>query len=82
VKAVEVYWFDDTGRGQCRVPQSWRLEAWDGQDWRPVDTQGEYGVAQDTFNRVSISPVMTERLRLVVQLAEGVSGGILEWRIE
>ncbi len=25
VASVEVYWFDDTGRGECRVPASWRL---------------------------------------------------------
>jgi uncharacterized protein len=22
---VQVYWFDDTGRGACRVPKSWRI---------------------------------------------------------
>ena len=22
---MDVYWFDDTGRGQCRVPESWDL---------------------------------------------------------
>jgi len=25
VRACEVYWFDDTGSGQCRVPASWRI---------------------------------------------------------
>jgi len=30
VKACEVYWFDDTGRGQCRVPESWKLLYCDG----------------------------------------------------
>ena len=22
---MKVYWFDDTGQGECRVPRSWRL---------------------------------------------------------
>src|SRR5690606_33139376 len=26
VSLVEVYWFDDTGTGQCRVPTAWRVE--------------------------------------------------------
>jgi len=82
VKAVEVYWFDDTGQGSCRVPQSWRLETWDGERWEQVKAKGEFGVAKDTFNRVAIEPITTSRLRIVVQLGEGVSGGILEWRIE
>jgi len=34
VTAVEVYWLDDTGRGHCRVPQSWRLLYRDGGAWR------------------------------------------------
>ncbi|MCH7871779.1 MAG: glycoside hydrolase family 127 protein, partial [Planctomycetes bacterium] len=32
VSRVEVYWFDDTGRGQCRLPKSWRLLYRDGDD--------------------------------------------------
>ena len=81
--AVEVYWFDDTGvGGGCRVPQSWRLLYKDGNDWRPVANPAEYGVAKDRFNRVSFTPVDTKALRLEVQLQNGVSGGILEWRVE
>lgn len=82
VQAVAVYWFDDTGRGSCRVPRTWHLEARVGEQWRPVTAEGAYGVAKDTFNRVAFQPLTTDRLRIVVQLGEGVSGGILEWRIE
>ena len=27
---AEIYWFDDTGRGSCRVPASWQLLYKDG----------------------------------------------------
>lgn len=78
---TEVYWFDDSGRGECRVPESWRLLWRDGTSWRPVETSGPYGVEKDRFNRVAYKPVTTRALRLEVQLRQGASGGVLEWRL-
>ncbi len=82
VSQVEIYWFDDTGRGQCRVPKSWKLLYRDGKQWQPVEAKGEYGVAKDKHNKVEFSPVETSALRVAVQLAPDVSGGILEWRVK
>ncbi len=81
VSSVEVYWFDDTGRGQCRVPERWRVEWLDGQAWRPVKPLGPYPTDRDTFNRVQFAPVTTRALRLVVQLQPHFSAGVLEVRI-
>lgn len=78
---TEVYWFDDTGKGSCRVPVSWHLLWHDGKRWRPVDATSPYGLAKDTFNTVTFKPITTKQLRLVVQLPPNVSGGILEWRL-
>ena len=78
---AEVYWFDDTGRGQCRVPASWRLLWLDGKAWKPVQATSAYGVARDTLNRVAFKPVTTKAIRVEVQLQPNVSGGILEWRL-
>jgi len=78
---AEVYWFDDTGGGQCRVPASWRLLVRHGGKWQPVQAAGEYGVATDTFNAVGFEPVPTDAVRLEVQLRPGFSGGLLEWRV-
>lgn len=81
VDRAEVYWFDDSGRGSCRVPASWRLLYHDGSAWRPVETGEKYGVARDTFNAVSFKPVTTRKLRIEVTLRPNMSGGILEWRL-
>ncbi len=76
----EVYWFDDTGRGQCRVPQSWRLLWRNGSTWQPVNVSSPYGVERDKFNVVTFAPVTTKAIKLEVQLKPGFSSGILEWR--
>jgi len=82
VSAVAVYWFDDTGRGHCRVPAAWHVEYHDGTAWRPVEARDPYTAEKDRFNRVRFKPVRTTKLRLVVQLQGGFSAGILEWQIE
>jgi len=82
VSHVEVYWFDDTGRGACRTPVSWKLLYKSGKDWKPVEGAGNYGLAKDQFNKVTFTPVETDALRLEVQLQPQYSGGILEWKVE
>jgi hypothetical protein len=79
--SAEVYWFDDTGRGSCRVPAAWQLLVKDGDAWRPVTPLGAYGVATDDWNRIGFEPVTTTSVRLEVALQPGYSGGILEWRL-
>jgi hypothetical protein len=81
VSSCEVYWFDDTGRGQCRVPKSWRLLARDGDSWKPVSNPSAYGTRLDAFNKVAFDPVTTTELRLEAALQGEFSGGILEWRV-
>ncbi|MEA3364395.1 MAG: glycoside hydrolase family 127 protein, partial [Candidatus Hydrogenedentes bacterium] len=82
ISSVEVYWFDDTGTGQCRVPESWHVEYRQGDTWKPVENPSDYGVTKDSFNRVSFKSVETDALRLAVKLQPDFSGGILEWRVK
>ncbi len=79
---VSVYWFDDTGVGECRVPKSWILEWKEGDTWKPVQGASSYGVERDRYNTVTFDPVLTASLRLTVQLQPGFSGGILRWRTQ
>jgi hypothetical protein len=82
LRSTSVYWFDDTGKGGCRVPASWKLLYLDGTEWKPVKADGDYGTATDGFNSVKFEPMTTRSIRLSAQLQEGFSGGILEWRVE
>ncbi len=82
VSQVDVYWFDDTGQGHCRIPQSWSIRYRDGDDWKAVEATGPYTTSSDTFNRVKFKPVNTTGLRLDVQLQPEYSGGVLEWKVE
>lgn len=82
VSSSQVYWFDDTGRGQCRVPKSWRLLYRKGGQWMPVEMEGVYGVETDCYNPVEFSPVTTDAVRLEAQLQPELSAGILEWKVE
>jgi DUF1680 family protein len=82
VSQAELYWFDDTGTGQCRVPKTWRMFYRDGNEWRLVETAESYGVEKDRYNRVTFKSVSTTALRLEVTLQEGWSAGIQEWRVK
>ena len=82
VSESSVYWFDDTGGGECRVPASWRILYKTGEDWLPVKAAGEYGVAKDAWNTVKFAPVRTTALRLEVQLQKDWSAGVHEWKIK
>jgi hypothetical protein len=82
VAAVQVYWYDDTGRGECRVPASWRVLYRIGDDWLPVESLNPYGVEKDVYNRVTFRPVLTRGLRLEIQLQKDFSAGVQEWKVE
>jgi hypothetical protein len=83
VNGSAVYWFDDTGTGQCRVPAEWRLLYKDGDDWKPVKLaeKSSYGTALDQFNKVIFDPVTTTELRLEIKLKKDFSGGVLKWTL-
>ena len=82
VKEVAVYWFDDSGRGECRVPKSWRIFGLVGDQWIPIPTKAEPGCLLDQFNVNIIGPITVRGLRLQVEMKDGYSAGILEWRVK
>jgi DUF1680 family protein len=83
VEGAAVYWFDDTGRGQCRVPAKWRLLWKDGQEWKPVELTGKsaYTAALNGFNKITFERIATSELKLEAKLKKGFSGGILKWTV-
>lgn len=82
VNAVDVYWFDDRGAGACRVPESWRLLYRKGDEWIEADNPSGYATERDRYNRVEFKAVKTSALRIEVQLKEGFSSGVVEWRVD
>ncbi len=83
LSSVKVYWFDDTGRGACHLPKSWRVlyEDADGK-FRPVKNRVPYEIEKDKFNRIEFDPVTTAALKIEVDLQENWSAGIQEVVIE
>jgi hypothetical protein len=82
VSSVEVYWFDDTGIGQCRLPKSWKLLYLENGQWQPVRNSITSDLAKDRWNLMAFQSVKTSALRIDVELQPEFSGGILEWRVK
>jgi len=83
ISSLNVYWFDDTGRGACRVPESWRvLCRGAGGDFRPVSNNTLYGTDKDKFNKVAFEPVETDCVRIEIVLQDRWAAGVQEVVIE
>jgi len=82
VSEVEVYWFDDTGHGEVRVPASWRLLYKDGDAWKPPSYARAHAVENSFYNRLTFTPVRTSALRLELTVQAGWSAGIHEWKVK
>lgn len=76
-----VYWFDDTGRGECRIPEAYTIEYLDGDAWKPVPNAKGLGVEKNATNTTIFDPVTTSAMRLRITLPKGFSTGILEWSV-
>ncbi len=82
VSEVQVYWFDDTGRGEVRVPEAWRVLYKDGDAWKPVEAAGPYGVERNKYNVVAFTGVTTTALRIELKMQPTWSAGIQEWKVK
>lgn len=81
VSTVEVYWFDDTGRGECRLPASWRVMYREDGRWKPVYSPDPYPIQIDSFNTIVFETVHTTSLRLSIHSQDEWAGGIHEWKV-
>jgi hypothetical protein len=83
ISKLRVYWFDDTGRGECRVPKSWRLLARQGEEWTSVQpAAGGFGVGVDAWQEVAFAPIECDGFKLEIAQQDGWSSGILELAYE
>jgi len=82
VKQASVYWLDfDHYDGNYRVPQSWKLQYKDGDNWKDVEALNAYGCKKNCYNTTDFKSVKTTGIRLVIQLQKGESGGVIEWKL-
>lgn len=82
VSSTQVYWLDfDHYDGDFRVPASWKLYYKEGNTWKEVEALTEYTVQKDCYNTLDFKPVKTTGLKIEAQLQQGVSGGIIEWKV-
>ena len=82
ISGVEVYWYDDTGSGRCRLPQAWRLLYQSGTEWLPVPGTTTNPAIADQFNTLTFPPLKTSALRIEAGLQPNFSGGVLAWRVK
>ncbi|MCP4261852.1 MAG: glycoside hydrolase family 127 protein [Planctomycetes bacterium] len=79
ISRVKIYWFDDTGRGQCSVPKSWKVFYSDNKgNFKPVKNSNSYLTEKDTFNEVIFEPVKTDSIKIEITLKEKRSAGVQE----
>ena len=82
VSNVQVYWLDfDHYDGNFRVPEYWKLYYKAGNDWKEVETTETYTTLKDCYNSLTFKPVKTKGLKIEAKLQKGVSGGVLEWKV-
>jgi DUF1680 family protein len=82
ISQMDIYWFDDTGIGECRIPSSWKLFYKDGDKWRDVYTVDKYGVDKDKYNSVIFETVRTKSLKIEIHSQTNSAGGIHEIKIK
>jgi hypothetical protein len=80
-QGARVYWFDDEGKGGCRVPESWKLQVRIDDRWQDIEVEGGYPVKKDGWCSIRFRPIGGKEIRLVAQLKPGFSSGILEWEL-
>jgi len=83
ISQARLFWFDDTGHGECRVPKAWRIEYRDGSTWKPVALIPglRYEVRPDGWMEVEFLPITTREVRLVVEMQSGWAAGVHEWQL-
>jgi hypothetical protein len=81
ISGLSVYWFDDTGVGSCRIPESWQVLYKDGNDWKSVENTSDYQIKKDAWSVVNFKTVQTTAIRIEVKLKPNYSGGILECKL-
>jgi hypothetical protein len=85
ISCVDIYWFDDTGEGECRIPKSWKVFYLqeNGELRQVYATNSEpYGVQKNKYNSVEFETVNTSSLKIVIESQSEYAGGIYEIKLK
>jgi hypothetical protein len=84
ISELSIYWFDDTGVGECRIPQSWKVFYKEGNEWRAVypTNAHPYSTEKDKYNNVEFESVKTGSVKIEIQSLKDFAGGIHEIKLK
>ena len=82
VSELSIYWFDDTGIGECRIPTSWKVFYKEGEKWPAVYTTDKYGTEKDKYNSIIFETVRTQSIKIEIQSQKDFAGGIHEIKLK
>jgi hypothetical protein len=74
------WWDGSTTGGGSKTPVSWKAFYKEGDEWKPVETSDEFGVAKDQYNNVNFKKVKSTGLRLEIVLPTDASVGTQNWK--
>lgn len=82
LQSADVYWFDDTGRGECKIPESWKMLYKNvAGEWVEIESTTGYPVDKDTFNHIEFPQIRASALKLEIKLQKEWSTGVIEWKL-
>jgi DUF1680 family protein len=78
-REIQVFWWNF--ENSAKLPQSYKLTYWDGNEFVPVKNATGFGLLNNQFNITTFDAVTTTRLRLIADSVERFLGTILEWSV-
>jgi uncharacterized protein len=83
VSRSRVFWFDDTGRGEVKLPTYWEIQALVNGKWEKVALNRgfEFGRTLDVWNSVEFAPVSAKSFRIRLTQQSAWASGIHEWQL-
>ncbi len=67
--------------GEFKLPDSYRVEYWNGTDFEEVKNPSGYGLISGEYNHTTFDPVETDKLRVIVDSAQFFAARVMEWQV-
>lgn len=78
-KEMAIYWWNYNGA--LRLPLSYRLQYWNGNEFVPVKNAAGLGLSNNQYNSTSFDEIKTTKLRLELDSADRATATLLEWAV-